>query len=102
MISPDKEKKIIIPKLNSAQFNIDNYNNNNSILMDRDKMRKYAVGWCYGEDLSVRPREDQIAVMYEVCGEQKFPYYIDDGKYWCHLGICGFIDVFIPTYFDED
>ena len=100
MLSPQAISRCILPKLNSSIFIKDNYNYNNSILADTDKMRKYAIGWCYSEELSYKCREDQIAVMYEVNNEESFPYYIDNGKYWCHISVVGFIDTFIPTYFD--
>ena len=102
MISPDKMKKAIIPELNPIMFSKENYNNDNSILMHKDKMRKYAVGYCCANELSVRPREDQFAIMYDVYGEEDNYPYIENGKYWCHLGWIGFIDIFIPDYFIEN
>ena len=101
MISPELEKQAIIPELSSVLFNSENYNYDNNILRDKDKMRKYAVGYCCGEKLSIKPRKDQMAVMYDVYDEEEFPDYIDNGKYWCHLGDIAFIDAFIPSYFDE-
>ena len=51
---PSKEKtdKAIIPKLNSVLFSADNYNYDNSILLYEDKIVRYAVGWCYTDELS--------------------------------------------------
>ena len=49
--SKDKTDRAIIPKLNSALFNAENYSFDNSILLYDDKILKYAVGWCYTDEL---------------------------------------------------
>lgn len=104
MISPNKEARIVLPKMNSSCFMRENYNSNNSMLSYYEKLKEYAVGWCYGENLSFRAREDQIAVMFEVLDDKdsEYPYYLDKGRYWFHIPVWTFIDIFCPTFWDEE
>ena len=37
--------------------------------------RQYAVGWCWGENLICRPKENHIAIMF----------YKDEKLFWFHL-----------------
>ena len=99
---PSKEKtdKAIIPKLNSALFTADNYSSNNSILLYDDKIIKYAVGWCYTDELSIRYNTTflkEVAIMYEVPEDE---IWIENGKYWNHISMDSFIMMFIPSFFD--
>ena len=103
MYKPSKEKldKAIIPKLNSTLFNMELYNRDNSILLHFDKMKEYAIGWCFSDETCIPYRgqfDGEIAIMYEVPETEVF---IETGKYWNHLGIMSFINLFIPDYFNE-
>lgn len=46
-----------------------------SILANADILRKYAVGWCPGEQVVCRPKVDEIAVMFVV----------EDRGFWFHM-----------------
>lgn len=98
-ISKEKMDKAIIPKLNSALFTADNYEVDNSILLDEYKIKKYAIGWCYTDETSVPYNttfNKEIAIMYEVPEKEN----IATGKYWQHLPLDSFIWLFIPSFFD--
>lgn len=49
------------------------------------KLRQYAIGWCYGENLGCRPKSKEIAIMFEKDGE----------KFWFHLRQSEFYEVFV-------
>lgn len=102
MISPENEAKISLPKFSPRSFTADSYNSNNSLLCYKDKLKKFALGWCYGEELDLRPRKDQIAVMFDVYSdiETDFPYIIDEGRYWFHMSVPQFLALFCETFFD--
>jgi MoaA/NifB/PqqE/SkfB family radical SAM enzyme len=53
-----------------------------------DVLRKYAVGWCHGENLGCRPKTNESAVMFEFGGE----------KFWFHLRNNEFVSVFGGGY----
>lgn len=57
-----------------------------SLISDESKriLNEYAVGWCYGENLPCRPKENHIAVMFEK----------DDNKFWFHVRNNEFIEIF--------
>lgn len=98
-ISKEKTDKAIIPKLNSALFIADNYNYDNSILLYEDKIKKYAVGWCYTDEIGVpysTTFNREIVIMYEVPEGE----IVDSGRYWQHLPLTSFIWLFIPSFFD--
>lgn len=98
---PSKEKtdEAIIPKLNSALFSADNYNYDNSILLYNDKIIKYAVGWCYTDELPIKYNTTflkEIAIMYDVPEDE---IMIDNGRYWSHISLDSFIVIFCPDFF---
>lgn len=99
MFTEKHEKMCVLQKLNSALFTIDNYNWDNSIILDFDKIKKYAVGWCDGDKVAVRPKENDIAVMYEVFDDDKLENY---GRYWCHLDKYSFAELFIPNFWGDE
>ena len=47
-------------------------------------LHKYAIGWCYGENLMCRPKIGQIAIM---C-------FKDDEEFWFHIRKNEFEEVF--------
>ena len=48
------------------------------------RLREYAIGWCFGESLNCRPKQEEIAVLFEK----------DDKKFWFHLRRKEFCEVF--------
>jgi hypothetical protein len=46
-----------------------------ALIANRDILNKYAIGWCYGENLICRPKENHIAVMFSK----------NDKTFWFHL-----------------
>ncbi len=50
----------------------------------REILNAYAIGWTYGENLSCRPKENNIAVMFEK----------DNNQFWFHLRNNEFIEIF--------
>jgi len=66
-----------LKKLNSECFSFQNYESNWWCVLDMDyimsfdlirvnvAMAKYAIGYCEANRLTVRPREDSYAVMFE-------------------------------------
>lgn len=103
MISPENEAKISLPKFSPRYFTAESYNSNNNLLCYDDKLKKFALGWCYAENLDVKPRDGQIAVMFDVFNddnETDFPYYIDEGRYWFHMSVPQFLALFCETFFD--
>ncbi len=76
-----------LKKLNSECFTYNNYESNWWYLLDMDFMtavdvknvmravEKYAVGYCDSTYLSVRPKENSYAVMFEK----------DNLKFWFHI-----------------
>jgi len=48
------------------------------------KLKEYVIGWCYGESLSFRPKDNHVAVMCEK----------DDELFWFHLSSNEFLEVF--------
>jgi len=95
------EQMACVPKLNSALFTYDNYNNDNSILLYPEKIQKYAIGWCYSEETTI-PKSglfnNDIAIMYEVPEGE----LIDAGRYWCHISKMSFADLLIPNFWNDD
>jgi hypothetical protein len=47
----------------------------NALIENREILKKYAVGWCYGENLICRPKANHIAVMF----------FKDYKEFWFHL-----------------
>ena len=45
------------------------------ILQKKEIIKKYAIGWCRGEDLQVKPRENCVAIMF----------LHEDRIFWTHL-----------------
>ncbi len=54
------------------------------ITRGKELLKKYAVGWCYGENLPCRPKENEIALMVFKDGEQ----------FWFHIRNKEFNEVF--------
>jgi len=52
------------------------YTREGTIIANRDKIRKYAIGFCDGYKLSVRPKKNTVAVMF----------YTNE-HWWTHLTI---------------
>jgi hypothetical protein len=46
-----------------------------NLIENGDILRKYAIGWCRGENLICRPKENHIAIMF----------YKDNKFFWFHL-----------------
>lgn len=98
-LTKEHEEMATIPKLNSALFTTDNYEVDNSLLLYEDKIREYAIGWCYTDELPMRVNTTfhrEIAVMYEDPENEEKP------KFWMHLGLDTFIVLFIPKMLEED
>ena len=90
--------KTFLPKIDSSQFtwskwesgSIHNFNlpcrfPSITSLEGINILRKYAIGWNYGEKIVCRPKENHIALM---C-------FKDDEKFWFHLRNKEFYEVFI-------
>lgn len=91
------EKIIIIPKLDSSLFTWLNWKAGSihdldlkcrysDITSTRGKLilKLYGVGWCYGENLPCRPKQNEIALM---C-------FKGEVEFWFHLRRQEFIEVF--------
>jgi hypothetical protein len=50
----------------------------------KSQLRRYAVGWCYGENLMCRCKKNEIATMFEK----------DEIRFWFHLRRKEFEEVF--------
>lgn len=48
-------------------------------------LKQYAIGWCYGENVICRPKENNIAVMF----------YKDEKYFWFHLRNKEFFEIFL-------
>jgi hypothetical protein len=46
-----------------------------SLLTNADILRKYAVGWCQGENLVCRPKANEVAIMF----------FKDERYFWTHF-----------------
>ncbi len=55
-----------------------------NILENKEILRKYVDGYCFSEELNIKPKENQIAVMF--C--------VDDNYFWNHFRISEFIEIF--------
>ena len=76
-----------LPELNSECFIYENYESNWWSLLDLDyaeamdvervmkAVKEYAVGYCESSRITLRPRSDSFAVMFEKDGE----------RFWFHL-----------------
>jgi MoaA/NifB/PqqE/SkfB family radical SAM enzyme len=86
-----------LPKIDSSNFTKDIWNAGSihdlgiqsrydEIIKSNSKMilKKYAIGWCYGENLICRPKNNHIAIMFNV----------DDSIFWFHIRTNEFIEVF--------
>jgi hypothetical protein len=62
----------------------------NALIDNKDTLRKYAIGWCYGENLICRPKEHNIAVMFQKDGKE----------FWFHLRDHEFESIFGKEYND--
>ncbi len=51
-------------------------NREDIIVANKEKIRKYAIGWCDGENLPCRPKYKTIAV-----------YFFKNNEWWTHLTI---------------
>ena len=92
------ENEFIIPKLDSTLFDWLTWRDGSIHDLDiqrcryalitsphgKSQLQKYAIGWCYGENLMCRPKIGEIAVMFEK----------DDIRFWFHLRRIEFIEVF--------
>jgi hypothetical protein len=54
------------------------------LILNRNKIKDYAVGYCEGESLICRPKVDNIAVMF----------LKDDIEFWFHLTKKEFLNIF--------
>lgn len=92
----DKAKIYLIPRLPWDYFTWENWRacdiwtslnircRKYDILAHRDILRKYAVGYCCSEALLIRPKVDEVAVMFLI-----------EGKFgWTHLRKAEFEGVF--------
>jgi hypothetical protein len=97
MFSKKHEEMIELLKINSCLFNEENHQYDNSILTDNGMIKEFAVGWCYGEDLSFRPRTNEIAIMIERIDVNTDEIY----RYWIHIDKYTFAELFIPDFWEE-
>lgn len=88
----------IIPKIDSTLFDWLTWRNGSIHDLDiiacrytlitswhgKQQLRRYAVGWCYGENLMCRPKQGENAVMFEK----------DGLRFWFHLRRKEFEEVF--------
>lgn len=63
--------------LSNGHYDIDSLNG--KILI-----RKYAIGYCHGKKLMIRPKPDCVGVMF----------YKDDLTFWTHLTLVEFNNIF--------
>ena len=54
------------------------------IVNKKDVFKKYAIGWCYGEEVICRPKLEKIAVMF----------LKNDIYFWFHMNIDEFNIIF--------
>jgi hypothetical protein len=54
------------------------------ILMAKEKLRKYAIGWCPSENVPCRPKNGYISIMF----------FTDDRAWWTHITIEEFNKIF--------
>jgi MoaA/NifB/PqqE/SkfB family radical SAM enzyme len=86
-----------IPKMDSTEFTFNKWRAGSikdfnipcrwsEIISGKGKnvLKEYAVGWCYGENLMCRPKENEIATMF----------YKDGVYFWFHLRANEFYEVF--------
>ena len=97
MFTKEHENMVELLKMGSSLFTEENHEYDNSILLDRGLLKEFAIGWCYGEELSFRPG-DCIAVMIERLDVNTDEIY----RYWIHLDKASFIDLFIPDFWGKD
>ena len=55
MFTKEHENMVELLKMSSSLFTEENHEYDNSILLDRSLLKEFAIGWCYGEELSFRP-----------------------------------------------
>lgn len=58
------------------------------VVKNRKLIRKYAVGWCPGEQLYCRPKENHVGVMF----------LVDEQMFWTHFTNKEFKAVFQEMY----
>lgn len=56
-----------------------------SIIANSHILKKYAIGWCPGEEIICRPKVNEIAVMF----------LVKDREFWFHLRKNEFNEIFI-------
>jgi sulfatase maturation enzyme AslB (radical SAM superfamily) len=91
------DKTVDLPKLPGFKFTYDIWSSGSiydlgivsryaSIVTDlaRQKLKEHVIGWCYAENLSVRPKDNHVAVMCEK----------DNEPFWFHLSSNEFLEVF--------
>lgn len=59
-------------------------NRGESIIKNKEKIKKYAVGWCKSEQTPCRPKTGYYSVMF----------LIDDNMFWTHLTYKEFNSIF--------
>lgn len=55
-----------------------------SIIENKNIILKYAIGYCPGEKLWIRPKNDEIAIMF----------FYNDNHFWCHFRKNEFEEIF--------
>lgn len=58
------------------------------LIKSKNLIKKYAVGYCNGESLTCRPKEETVAVMF----------IYQDNKFWTHLTKREFSRIFGNNY----
>lgn len=88
--------KSLLPRLDSSLFSLYLWEGGSitsifgwrhrysSLYRHKDILRSYAVGYCKGEALYVKPKKGQFAVMFEYCGI----------RWWNHFTCREFYDIF--------
>lgn len=86
----------MIPKLDATQFDWITWRSGDvwndfhilcktlHLVANGDILRKYAIGYCYGENLICRPKENHVAIMF----------YKDGKTFWFHLRANEFEGIF--------
>ena len=59
-----------------------------ALVANRKILQKYAIGWCRGENLVCRPKENHIAIMF----------LKDEKQFWFHLRDYEFKQIFEETH----
>lgn len=90
--SEEIEERFLIPKLNSCLFTEELHEYDNNILCDKNRLKEFAIGWCYGEELSFRPKKDMIAIMIEENITDDFSCWF---QYWIHCDKDSFEGLFL-------